>query len=46
MSQAEAVGGTSTAPVCDTHAVRRLQGRYCQFLDDGRFEDLAELFTP
>lgn len=29
----------------DQHAIQQLRARYCQFLDDGRWEDLTELFT-
>ncbi|MGH9211482.1 MAG: nuclear transport factor 2 family protein [Acidimicrobiales bacterium] len=34
-------GGTS-----DTDAIRRTMARYCHAVDDGRFDDLVELFTP
>ncbi len=30
----------------DELAIVRVLGQYCQFCDDGRFEDLAALFTP
>jgi ketosteroid isomerase-like protein len=29
----------------DLHALQQLRARYCQYLDDGRWEELAELFT-
>lgn len=29
----------------DLHAIQQLRARYCQFLDDGRWEDLTTLFT-
>jgi hypothetical protein len=29
----------------DLHALQQLRARYCQYLDDGRWEQLAELFT-
>ena len=29
----------------DTYAVQRTVGRYCQFLDEGNFGGVAELFT-
>lgn len=30
----------------DLHALHQLRARYCQYLDDGRWTELAELFTP
>lgn len=30
----------------DLHEIGQLRARYCQFLDDGRWEELVELFTP
>jgi 3-phenylpropionate/cinnamic acid dioxygenase small subunit len=30
----------------DEWAINRLLVRYCRYLDDGRYDDLAELFTP
>lgn len=30
----------------DLHELQQLRARYCQLLDDGRWEDLADLFTP
>ncbi len=29
----------------DLHALQQLRARYCQHLDDGRWDELAELFT-
>jgi hypothetical protein len=29
----------------DLHELQQLRARYCQYLDDGRWEDLADLFT-
>ena len=29
----------------DIHEIGQLRARYCQYLDDGRWEELAELFT-
>jgi hypothetical protein len=29
----------------DMHAIQQLRARYCQYLDDGRWEDLTSLFT-
>lgn len=29
----------------DLHEIGQLRARYCQFLDDGRWDELAELFT-
>lgn len=29
----------------DLHEIQQLRARYCQYLDDGRWEDLASLFT-
>jgi hypothetical protein len=29
----------------DIHEIGQLRARYCQFLDDGRWDELAELFT-
>lgn len=30
----------------DLHDLGQLRAQYCQYLDDGRWEQLAELFTP
>ena len=30
----------------DLHAIQQLRATYCQHLDDGRWDELAELFTP
>ncbi|MDQ3157456.1 MAG: nuclear transport factor 2 family protein [Actinomycetota bacterium] len=30
----------------DMHDIGQLRARYCQYLDDGRWDDLVELFTP
>lgn len=30
----------------DLHELQQLRARYCQYLDDGRWEELADLFTP
>jgi ketosteroid isomerase-like protein len=30
----------------DLHEIGQLRARYCQYLDDGRWDDLVELFTP
>ena len=30
----------------DLHELQQLRARYCQALDDGRWQELAELFTP
>jgi hypothetical protein len=30
----------------DLHALQQLRAQYCQALDDGRWDELAELFTP
>lgn len=30
----------------DIHEIGQLRARYCQFLDDGRWDDLVQLFTP
>jgi hypothetical protein len=30
----------------DTQVITQLRARYCQLLDDGRWDDLVELFTP
>lgn len=30
----------------DLHELGQLRARYCQYLDDGRWEELADLFTP
>lgn len=30
----------------DLQELQQLRARYCQFLDEGRWSDLAELFTP
>lgn len=30
----------------DAHAIGQLRARYCQYLDDGRWDELAALFTP
>jgi hypothetical protein len=30
----------------DLHAIQQLRAHYCQSLDDGRWDDLVELFTP
>ncbi|GAB3348386.1 nuclear transport factor 2 family protein [Amycolatopsis echigonensis] len=29
----------------DLHALQQLRARYCQYLDDGRWKELVELFT-
>ncbi|WP_068396394.1 nuclear transport factor 2 family protein [Kribbia dieselivorans] len=29
----------------DLHEIQQLRARYCQFLDDGRWDELVELFT-
>lgn len=29
----------------DLHEIAQLRARYCQYLDDGRWDDLVELFT-
>ncbi|RRO16969.1 nuclear transport factor 2 family protein [Saccharopolyspora rhizosphaerae] len=29
----------------DVHEIAQLRARYCQYLDDGRWDELAELFT-
>lgn len=30
----------------DLHEIGQLRARYCQFLDDGRWDDLVDTFTP
>lgn len=30
----------------DVHEIGQLRARYCQYLDDGRWDDLVSLFTP
>lgn len=30
----------------DLHALQQLRARYCQYLDDGRWEELVDLFIP
>lgn len=40
LSLAERVGRLE-----DLHAIQQLRARYCQALDDGRWDDLVELFT-
>ena len=30
----------------DLHAIGQLRAHYCQSLDDGRWDDLVDLFTP
>lgn len=30
----------------DLHEIGQLRARYCQYLDDGRWDELVELFTP
>ena len=30
----------------DLHAIGQLRAHYCQALDDGRWDDLVDLFTP
>jgi len=30
----------------DLHELGQLRARYCQYLDDGRWDDLVSLFTP
>lgn len=34
------------AAVVDDLAIRRVLAEYCHLVDDGRFDDLVELFTP
>lgn len=30
----------------DLHALQQLRAEYCHYLDDGKWDELAELFTP